>query len=56
MLFSDGSFAYKRKNNSDKIKLHIKPADITKLSRAGNLLTILTDIKEDIQLMKEHKV
>ena len=40
MLFSDGSFAYKRKNNSDKIKLHIKPVDIIKLSRSGNVLTI----------------
>jgi len=47
MLFSDGSFAYKRKNNSEKIKLLIQPVDIIKLSRSGNVLTILTDLKED---------
>ena len=47
MLFSDGSFAYKRKNNPDKIKLYVKPSDIIKLSRSGNILSIQTDIKED---------
>ena len=32
ILFKDGSFAYKRKNKSIKIKLIIKPQEIDKLS------------------------
>jgi len=31
LLFKDGSFAYKRKNKSIKIKLIIKPIEIEKL-------------------------
>jgi hypothetical protein len=47
MLFSDGSFAYKRKNDTEKIKLLIKAVDIIKLSRSGNILSITSDIKEE---------
>ena len=44
MLFSDGSFAYKRKNDTEKIKLHIKAVEIIKLSRSGNVLSIISDV------------
>ena len=40
LLFSDGTFAYKRKNKSDRIKLSITPDQIARLQKAKNVLTI----------------
>jgi hypothetical protein len=56
ILFSDGSFAYKRKNDLQKIKLHIKIQEMVKISRNGAVLTLITDIREDSQLLKEKKI
>lgn len=39
-MFSDGTFAYKRKNKSDIIKLSISPDQISRLVKAKNVLTI----------------
>ena len=46
LLFTNGNFAYKRKNNSDTIKQTIQPKDIVKLERSNNLLTINTNYKK----------
>ena len=40
ILFSDGTFAQKRKNDYDKIKWNIKVQDMNKISRSGAALTI----------------
>ena len=39
-LFSNGNFAYKRKNHSEQIKKTIMPKDILNLTRKNNILTI----------------
>ena len=40
-LFSDGTFAYKRKNKSDVIKLSVKPEEINRLQKTKNVLTFV---------------
>ena len=40
LLFSDGTFAYKKKNKSDIIKLSVSPDQIVCLQQAKNVLTI----------------
>jgi hypothetical protein len=42
LFYSNGNFAYKRKNNSDTIKLTIQPKDIIDLNLSNSLLTIKT--------------
>ena len=43
ILFSDGSFAYKRKQKSPKIKQMISPKNMVKVTRSKNILTIMTN-------------
>ena len=40
VLFSDGSFAYKGKNKSAKIKVSISKENINKVERKNQVLTI----------------
>jgi|TARA_B110001450_G_C17581309_1_gene465043 hypothetical protein len=40
LLFSDGTFAYKRKNKSERIKLSVSPDQIDRLQKSKNVLTI----------------
>ena len=46
ILFSDGSFGYKRKNKSDKFKQIIKATQIHKIGRSKNYMTILTHCED----------
>jgi hypothetical protein len=50
ILYTNGTFAYKRKNKSDKIKLMIRPNDIVKLVRKKNILTIITNYNSVAEL------
>lgn len=40
VLYTDGSFAYKGKNKTDKIKLMVSAENITKVDRKNQVLTI----------------
>jgi len=50
ILFSDGTFAYTRKNKSPTIRMVIKPEDVIKLTRTyQNIITITTNYHEKLQ-------
>lgn len=43
LLYTDGSFAYKAKNKSEKIKMTISKDSIKKVERKNQVLTITYD-------------
>jgi len=53
-LFSDGTFAYKRKNKSDTIKLSVSPNQIERLQKTKNVMTITLEGSSKSMSFKFH--